>query len=123
MKFALAALMATATQAIHLNALFDEEFVQATAEISAREGSGVRARWVELPDCSQIKWANTSAGDGTLIPLNADLSNAIIATCKHFNWTTGTPAYVAPNRTDEADGDMIYDNVIKTKNSGVVIPA
>ena len=91
MKFALAALMATATQGINLNnALFDEEFVQATAEIAAREGSGVRARWVELPDCSIIKYSKATAGDGTLIPLEADLSNAIIATCKHYNWTANS---------------------------------
>jgi len=45
------------------------------AQAASKEGSGVRARWVELPDC-----VGTSA-DAT-VPLLDDLSNALIATCK-----------------------------------------
>jgi hypothetical protein len=56
--------------------------------------SGVRARWVELPDCTI--WCNFLDVDGKAnlleplddqpsgdyIPLRDDLANAIIATCK-----------------------------------------
>lgn len=62
---------------------------------AAKAGSGVRARWVELPDCFQ-KWCNfidSSTGapwatavdgqpTGVYEPLRDDLANAIIATCK-----------------------------------------
>ena len=124
MRFITAASVAVvATAAIHLNSLYDVEFVQATAELASREGSGVRARWVELPDCSTQRWGNYTAGDGSFIPLKEDLSNAIIATCKHFNWTTGATQWTAPPAANYTDGDMVYDNVIKTNNSGVVIPA
>ena len=49
------------------------------AMIAAKEGSGVRARWIELPDCG----VNVTAAD---VPLKDDLSNAIIATCKSHAW-------------------------------------
>ena len=49
---------------------------------AAEVGSGVRARWVELPDCNN---------EGPLpegeISLKDDLSNAIIATCKSYGVT------------------------------------
>jgi len=38
--------------------------------------SGVRARWVELPDCVG------ATGTDNSVPLRDDLSNAVIATCK-----------------------------------------
>ena len=98
--------MMVAAQAIRLNQNDQEvSFIQAASEIAAREGSGVRARWVELPDCSEIGWRNVTEGDGTLIPLKEDLSNAIIATCKHFNWTAGgTPySYMPPDPYAEGD--------------------
>jgi len=52
--------------------------VAAFAQAAARSGSGVRARWVELPDCAGQLGAND-------IPLKDDLSNAIIATCKSYH--------------------------------------
>ena len=30
---------------------YQQSFAQSTAEAAAMEGSGVRARWIELPDC------------------------------------------------------------------------
>jgi len=50
--------------------------IVAFAQAASRSGSGVRARWIELPDCTG------QAGADTTIPLKDDLSNAIIATCK-----------------------------------------
>merc|ERR1712127_396660 len=50
--------------------------VVAFAQAASRSGSGVRARWIELPDCQG------QAGADTTVPLKDDLSNAIIATCK-----------------------------------------
>ena len=32
----------------------DASFIQTTAQSAARSESGVRARWVELPDCSKF---------------------------------------------------------------------
>ena len=73
----------------------DSSFIQVTSQSAARAGSGVRARWVELPDCRH--WCNfldaatckpnldTPADGqpaGDYIPLRDDLANAIIATCK-----------------------------------------
>jgi len=70
-------------------------FIQTTAQSAARSESGVRARWVELPDCRH--WCNFLSADkckpdlenpldgqprGDYIPLRDDLANAIIATCK-----------------------------------------
>ena len=43
--------------------------------LAAKEGSGVRAKWIELPDCP----VGLGKED---IALADDLSNAIIATCK-----------------------------------------
>ena len=53
---------------------------------AAQEGSGVRARWVELPDCPS---AATLALPN--IALRADLSNAIIATCKVWRGIYAAP--------------------------------
>ena len=73
----------------------DASFIQTTAQSAARSESGVRARWVELPDCRH--WCNFLSADkckpdldnplddqpsGDYIPLRDDLANAIIATCK-----------------------------------------
>jgi len=62
---------------------------------AAREGSGVRARWVELPDCFEKwcnfidsstgkPWATAVSGQPTTVyePLRDDLANAAIASCK-----------------------------------------
>jgi hypothetical protein len=72
------------------------------AMLTAQEGSGVRARWVELPDCGN----NGPLASGT-IALMPDLSNAIIATCKHYTWVQPpAPPPGPPNAgpTDPAAG-------------------
>lgn len=53
-----------------------KDFHISLAQAAARAQSGVRARWVELPDCVGATGANNS------VPLKDDLSNAVIATCK-----------------------------------------
>jgi hypothetical protein len=72
--------------------------IQVASNAAAQEGSGVRARWVELPDCK-------SAATLTLpdIALNADLSNAIIATCKVFKGIYITPPPTPPDTTRRTD--------------------
>ena len=63
-----------------------DTFAQTTAGSAAQAGSGVRAKWIELPNCQTmvadgpIMTYDTTHGE--VIPLLADLSNAIIATCK-----------------------------------------
>jgi hypothetical protein len=49
------------------------------AMTAAQIGSGVRARWVELPDC--MNEGPLPAGE---VALKNDLSNAVIATCKSY---------------------------------------
>lgn len=76
--------------------------------LTAQEGSGVRARWVELPDCPN----NGPLPSGT-IALMPDLSNAIIATCKHYTWVQPpAPAPGPPNAgpTDPAAGGDLPDD-------------
>jgi hypothetical protein len=92
--------------------------IQMASEVAAKEGSGVRARWVELPDCG---WRNVTSGDGSFIPLVEDLSNAIIATCKHWNWTAGGTPWTPDERANSSNGDPIYDAVIDAH--ATVIPA
>ncbi len=70
------------------------------AMTAARLGSGVRARWVELPDCPAGK-PNATAGEYALAD---DLSNAIIATCK----VERAAGWKAPNAT-YAFGDSVAD--------------
>ena len=69
---------------------------------AAKAGSGVRARWTELPDCFE-KWCNfldattgqplaTAAANqpsGDFNPLRDDLANAAIADCKGPSPGTG----------------------------------
>ena len=65
-------------------------FPQVVAQRASAEGSGVRARWVELPDCGNTLGPNDVA-------LRNDLTNAAIATCKGYwrnppqsgTWQTG----------------------------------
>ena len=62
-------------------------FAQSTGMAAAKAGSGVRAKWIELPDCSTWLYkldiyGKPIAGAADYIPLRDDLSNAIIATCK-----------------------------------------
>jgi hypothetical protein len=82
--------------------------IQITSNAAAQEGSGVRARWIELPDCK-------SAAVLTLpdIELKRDLSNAIIATCKVFKGIYAAPVPVAADTSRRTDLG-IYDDVIKT---------
>jgi len=107
-----------------------------TSRAAASSQSGVRARWVELPDC--MNWCNhldeetgkavDPAGDGQpaglYIPLRDDLANAIIATCKGPQPGTGAEACPA-NEPIEVDAEAlhpatkIYDPVWK---SVTVIP-
>ena len=52
------------------------EFHMSLAQAAAKTSSGVRARWVELPDCVGATGSDNSN------PLRDDLSNAALATCK-----------------------------------------
>ena len=53
-------------------------YQQGLAQAAAAVGSGVRARWIELPDCPYGGLTSEQ------IALRTDLSNAIIATCKSW---------------------------------------
>jgi hypothetical protein len=115
----------------------DEEFVQITSRAASQSGSGVRARWVELPDCMRFcnfldpvyGKANVPAEDGQpaglYIPLRDDLANAIIATCKGPEPAWGPAvcidpaAGVAPAADVPYAATQIYDPVWKTET---VIP-
>merc|ERR1711934_1109160 len=55
---------------------------------AAREGSGVRARWIELPDCGITGKLDLTRPifEQEIIPLDMhDLHNAAIATCKAYD--------------------------------------
>lgn len=56
---------------------------QIFAMTAAKLGSGVRARWIELPDCN-----NEGPLEAGEVELKYDLSNAIIATCKSYGIST-----------------------------------
>jgi hypothetical protein len=92
------------------------------ARAAAKTGSGVRARWIELPDCQQmVKWDSGDAtyqeSFGEVIPLKADLSNAIIATCKGPSVAQNTPVPVpnpAAGIPTPVEKSQIYDPVWKT---------
>jgi hypothetical protein len=144
------AVLIGATEAINLNSRFvngvygDEDLseqlkelknkhaedvlLQTSASVSAmaaaKAGSGVRARWIELPDCQDhVAWDDTDgnfdpnlAGTSETIPLKADLSNAIIATCKGPHAPRMTPEdpepITGPNEPEERS--QIYDPVWKS---------
>ena len=89
--------------------------IQTAAYAAAQEGSGVRARWIELPDCKSA--ATLSLPD---IALKEDLSNAIIATCKVFRGIYVTPA-PTPADTSRRTDLKIYDAVIHPWKN-IVIP-
>ena len=79
---------------------FEADRERTYAMLTAQAGSGVRARWVELPDCPN----NGPLPSGTIV-LMPDLSNAIIATCKHYTWTPPVATTTAPPNSDTpADG-------------------
>jgi hypothetical protein len=109
----------------------DASFVQVTSRAAAQTESGVRARWVELPDCRH--WCNhldvdgkpnDPAGDGQpgsiYIPLRDDLANAIIATCKGPEPGYGPDVCVDPVPPTPPAGfvpnpaTQIFDGVWKT---------
>jgi hypothetical protein len=117
-------------------------FAEVTNMAAAKSGSGVRARWIELPNCS--KWngfldvttgkaaAPAIAGQPTeeYIPLRDDLANAIIATCKGAEPTWGPIVAAAADTAPAADtssdqswtakaASVIFDPVVKT---ATVIP-
>ena len=82
--------------------------VSSSAAAAARAGSGVRARWVELPDCQdQVPFDSGDAPDVSIsgkaenIPLLPDLSNAIIATCKGSYAPRATPIAVPVTGANE----------------------
>jgi len=86
-------------------------YQQALAQAAARQGSGVRARWIELPDCP---YGNLSS---TQIALRDDLSNAIIATCKSWagpNSVAPVPTPPTPPATTPAVNVKVYDAVVHT---------
>lgn len=92
-------------------------YQQALAQAAAAEGSGVRARWIELPDCP---YGNLPANQ---IALRTDLSNAIIATCKSWAGKNSVAPVVpppTPGPTSPAVDVKVYDAVIKA--SKVTIP-
>lgn len=135
-KSAIALFLGSAS-ALNINGKFsempsDSEFIQVTSEAAAKSGSGVRARWVELPDC--MHWCNFvddvtgKAWDppidnqpaGLYIPLRDDLANAIIATCKGPEPGYGAAVCIDPVAPTPPGGfvpnpaTQIYDPVWKT---------
>lgn len=131
-KFVIACFLGYANT-MRLNSYDDQmiqlpEHVISFAQAAARAGSGVRARWIELPNCQNF--IKPDSGDvfdeaqwGEVIPLEWDLSNAIIATCKgpHQGVVTPAPAPPVPPPAipTPRPPSRIYDPVWK---SSVVIP-
>lgn len=147
-RFSLAvALLIGATDAINLNTNFvngvygdedlseqlkelknrqaeDASLLQISAAAAAKAGSGVRAKWIELPDCqdhvawddAQGKFDPSLAGTQETIPLKADLSNAIIATCKgpHAPRMTPQPQPPITGPNTVVERSQIFDPVWKT---------
>merc|ERR1711912_72054 len=77
---------------------FEADRERTYAMLTAQVGSGVRARWVELPDCP-----NSGPLPSGTIALMPDLSNAIIATCKHYTWVQPPAPPPAPPNAGPAD--------------------
>ena len=69
----------------------NSNLIQTAAMAAAQEGSGVRARWIELPDCGATGKLNFKIPifDQEIIPLANDLHNASIATCKAYTPNLG----------------------------------
>jgi len=83
---------------------------QSFAQAAAKAGSGVRAKWVELPTCPLGQLG------ADVVPLKDDLSNAIIATCKGYQPGVPAPAEgpdtsVPPNMPADptAGNDQVAD--------------
>ena len=93
----------------------DNEFLQLNA--------GIRAKWIELPECQQF--VNYDSGDttwnttafGEVIPLDPFLTNAIIATCKGPYVPHNRPLPYVPSGygiPTPVAKSVIYDPVWKT---------
>ena len=101
-----------------------ESYQQSFAMAAAKAGSGVRARWIELPDCQKVLKEEEgsleldSATHGEQIALNDDLSNAIIATCKGRTTAWAAPLPPTPNpvagNPTPVERSRIFDPVWKT---------
>jgi len=115
----------------------DASFMQVTASAAAKSESGVRARWVELPNCFN-KWCNFLSDEtgkpndppsanqpsGDFNPLRDDLANAAIADCKGPSPGTGDELVGCPRSTPAEDppaggweataSKFVYDPVWKT---------
>ena len=98
-----------------------DTFAQTTANSAAQAESGVRAKWIELPNCQSFVVDGPTMtfdnSNGEVIPLKEDLSNAIIATCKGpavaHDPQPEQPA--APITTNiPVDQSQIWDPVVKT---------
>jgi hypothetical protein len=120
----------------------DATFMQVTATAAAKTESGVRARWVELPNCF-AKWCNfldiatdkpyataeTDQPSGPYEPLRDDLANAAIADCKGPVPASGPEVALCSRSTVVPDtpatsftataSKFVYDPVWKTST---VIP-
>jgi len=112
-------------------------FAEVTNMAAAKSGSGVRARWIELPNCSKFNgFLDATTGKpaeppiagqptGEYIPLRDDLANAIIATCKGAEPSWGPLTPDTPETPDTSAGwtanqaTTIFDPVVKT---ATVIP-
>lgn len=97
---------------------------------AAREGSGVRARWIELPDCGITGKLDLTRPifDQEIVPLDMhDLHNASIATCKAYDANRKKPGEPKADTIESigptlgGDGDappppkkkpLIYDEVM-----------
>lgn len=122
-SIAVAALIGTASanQWIVDPSKFDS-FAQTTAGAAAASGSGVRAKWIELPNCQSLVIESATGLEyeptfGEVIPLADDLSNAIIANCKGPSVAKGisTPQTPTPITTNvPVPQSQIFDDVWKT---------
>lgn len=99
--------------------------VSSSAAAAAKAGSGVRARWIELPDCQdQVAYDGDDSIDPAIsgkqenIPLLPDLSNAIIATCKGPHVARTTPVNVPiAGPFEPRERSQIFDPVWKTSTT------
>jgi hypothetical protein len=109
-KSAVVALFVSSASAMSLNGgakFIDTQpssFAQSTSMAAARAGSGVRAQWIELPDCSTWLYkldiyGKPITGASEYIPLRDDLANSIIATCK------GAEPVHGPNNNTDTSAD------------------
>jgi len=100
--------------------LTEDEFLDSSAYLfeskvaaaAAKEGSGVRAKWVELPTCNR---GTLAAGE---IALEANHENASKATCKNHDPSTPpptpSPEPVNPNTPVDTNKPLVFDPVVKT---------